>query len=99
MDGIRIITLSRVLADACLDSPTTTAHLAAWITDSEVAGARTAAEIRQIGKNTIRHLCHPEEPLADCPATIFDDPEYWCAGCTVGNLRSAVEQFHERKKK
>jgi len=99
MDGIRLITLSRVLADACTDSPTTTARLAAWITNSEEAGARTASEIRQIGRNLIRHLCRPDEPLADCPATIFEDPKKWCEGCTVGNLRKSYEHFNERNKK
>jgi len=73
--------------------------LAAWITDSEAAGARTAAEVRQIGKNTIRHLCRPDELLADCPATLFEDPKKWCVGCTIGSLRKSLEQFHERKKK
>lgn len=90
MDGIRLITLSRVLAEACTDSPATTAGLAAWITNSEEAGTRTAAEIRQIGSHVVRRLCHPDSRSAECPANIINDSEYWCAGCAVGDLRKSA---------
>ena len=102
MDGIRLTTLSRFLADACEKSPDTTEALARWIIESRSAGARTSHEIRAIGYWVKRRLCHPTDAFAACPALTLehhDDPSHWCSGCTPEIIRlvDAVDSYPERQ--
>lgn len=98
MDGIRLTTLSRFLADTCEKSPDTTEALTRWIVESRTAGKRTATEIMAIGYWVKRRLCHPEQPFADCPAVVPYDQGDLCRGCTpeVAALVSAVNSYPER---
>jgi hypothetical protein len=100
MDGLRIQSMTGVLATAIKDSPAGAEAFAAWLDKgAEAHKPRTVTEARQLGEGVLRKLCPPGR-LRSCPMVTTDDDagDAQCEGCAHGNIMAATARLQARSR-